>query len=98
MAKDKQKDKPITRGDILNIAFGDMCKALDKFGPGGILDLLVIYSPRDEVVYKLLLQYLTVVAIGEFLRTRPTRKVDRRTFKRLQRKGYLILWSRYEVS
>ena len=90
MPNDKQKDKPITRQDILKIAFQDMCKGLDKFGPGEILDLLVIHSRRDEVVRYLLTQYPTTVALGNFLSRMPIQKVNKRTFKRLQKRGCIV--------
>jgi hypothetical protein len=68
----------------------DMCKGLDAYGPREILDLLVINSRRDEVIYQLLVRFPTTVVLGKFLHTLPVIKVSKREFKKLQRKGCVI--------
>jgi hypothetical protein len=90
MMGDDSKEEIKSREDVFKRAFNDLCVALDKFGPKEVLDLLLIHSRRDEVVYQLLLKYPVVVSTAEFLNALPTRKVDKRTFKRLERKGCLI--------
>jgi hypothetical protein len=79
-----------SRENVLKRFYIDMRQALDKFGPKEILDLLPVNSRRDAVAEQLLLRFPAVVATGEFLNTLPTCKVDKRTFKRLEKRGYLI--------
>jgi hypothetical protein len=67
-----------------------MCVALDQYGPGEILDLLIIHSRKDPVVRDLLTRFPTVVVLGEFLHTLPIVKVNKRTLRHLERSGYLI--------
>ena len=90
MRKKESNDKPHTREEILERAFDDMCKSLDKFGPGEILDLLIAHSRQDTVVFYLLTQFPTVVAISEFLGGLRIVKTDRRTFNRLKRRGWIL--------
>lgn len=79
----KPVDKTKSKEEVFKKAFEDMCKGLDRFGPKEILNLMVIHSHRDEVVHQLLIRFPTVVALGDFLHTLPTRKVNKRTLKRL---------------
>jgi len=91
MKRNKPKEhKPEDTEDLWQRAFGDMCAGLDKFGPGEILDLLVVNAHRDRVVYELLATYPGVVTIGKFLSTLRTVKVSKRLFKKLQREGCII--------
>ena len=90
MQKKQSNDKPHTREEILERAFDDMCKSLDKFGPGEILDILITYSRQDPIVLYLLTRFPTVVAIGELLSNLPIVKVDKRTYKRLERRGWIV--------
>lgn len=90
MSRNEPEDKPKTKEEVLKKAFEDMCKGLNRFGPKEILNLMVIHSHRDDVVHHLLIQFPTVVALGDFLHTLPTRKVNKRTLKRLQRSGCIV--------
>ena len=88
--RNNPRNQSQTKEEVLKKAFEDMCKGLDKFGPKEILNLMVVHSHRDDVVHHLLVQFPTVVALGDFLRTLPVRKVDKRTFNRLQRRGWIV--------
>jgi hypothetical protein len=66
--------------DVLKRAYIDMCQALDKFGPKEISDLLTVNSRSGAVAHQLLLRFPAVVAC----------KVDKTTFKGLDKRGYLI--------
>jgi len=90
MNRNKPKDKPKSKEEVFKNAFDDMCKGLDKFGPKEILNLMVVHSHRDDIVHHLLVRFPTVVALGDFLRTLPTRKVNKRTLKRLQKSGCIV--------
>lgn len=90
MNRNKPEDKPKSKEEVFKKAFEDMCKGLDRFGPKEILNLMVVHSHRDDVVHHLLAQFPTVVALGEFLRTLPVWKVNKRTLKRLQRSGCIV--------
>jgi hypothetical protein len=90
MNRNKPDDKPKSKEEVIKKAFDDMCKGLDKFGPKEILNLLVNHSHHDDVVQQLLIQFPTVVALGEFLQTLPIRRVNKRTLKRLQRSGCIV--------
>ncbi len=90
MNRNKPEDKPKNKEEVFKKAFEDMCKGLDRFGPKEILNLMVIHSHRDDIVHRLLVQFPTVVALGDFLRTLPVWKVNKRTFKRLQRSGCIV--------
>ena len=79
-----------SREDVLKRAYIDMCQPLGKFGPKEIFDLLTLNSRRDAVAHQLLSRFPSVVVSGEFLNTLPTCKVDKRTFKGLEKRGYLI--------
>jgi len=79
-----------SREEIWDKAFTAMCKGLDAYGPKEILDLLVINSRQDEIVYQLLVRFPTVVSLSEFLHTLPVIKVDKRTYKRLKRRGCIV--------
>jgi hypothetical protein len=87
MKGDDSKDKPNSVEDVWQRAFGDMCVALDAYGPREILHLLVINSRRDEVVHQLLLRFPTVVALGDFLASLPTFKSPKRKRARKGKKG-----------
>jgi hypothetical protein len=67
-----------------------MCSALDKFGPGEILNILIANSRNDTICRDLLVRYPMVVELGNFLSRMPIQKVNKRTFKRLERKGCLL--------
>jgi hypothetical protein len=73
--------------DVYKKAFGDFCVALDAYGPREILDLLVINSRRDEIIYQLLVRFPTVVALGDFLATLPIVKSPKRKRARKGKKG-----------
>ncbi len=88
--QNENREKPHIYEEVFKGAFDDMCKALDKFGPGEILDLLIIHSRQDPVVRDLLTCFPTVVCLGELFSTLPIIKVDKRTYKRLKRRGCLI--------
>ena len=91
MKRNKPKEhKPENTEDLWQRAFGDMCAGLDKFGPGEILDLLVVNAHRDRVVYELLATYPGVVTIGKFLSTLRTVKVSKRLFKKLQKEHCIL--------
>lgn len=64
---------------ILEEASKDLCTALNKFGPNEVLDLLVIHSHNDPVLYDLLTRFPTVVALGEFLNSLPVVRMDEKT-------------------
>ena len=76
--------------EVLEKASRELFKSLDKFGPSEVLGLLVIHSHNDPVVGNLLTRFPTVVALGEFLSTLPIVRMDKRTYKRLKRRGCLI--------
>ena len=88
--RNKPEDEPKSKEEVFEKAFEDMCKGLDRFGPKEILNLMVIHSHRDDIVHHLLVQFPTVVAWSDFLHTLPVRKVNKRTFKRLQRSGCIV--------
>ena len=88
--RNKPEDKPKSKEEVFKMAFEDMCKGLDRFGPKEILNLMVVHSHRDDIVHHLLVQFPTVVAWSGFLHTLPVRKVNKRTFKRLQRSGCIV--------
>jgi hypothetical protein len=90
MNRNKSEDNPKSKEEVFKKAFEDMCKGLDRFGPKEILNLMVIHSHRDDIVHHLLVQFPTVVALGDFLRTLPVRKVNKRTLKRLQKSGCVV--------
>ena len=90
MNRNKPEDEPKSKEEVFKKAFEDMCKGLEKFGPKEILNLMVVHSHRDDVVHHSLVQFPTVVALGDFLRTLPVRKVNKRTFKRLQTSGSIV--------
>jgi hypothetical protein len=91
MNRSKLKDEPDSIEDVFQKAFGEMCSALDRFGPGEILNILIANSHHDIVCRDLLLTYPQVVATGKFLSNfRFTVKVSKRLFKKLQREGCII--------
>jgi hypothetical protein len=90
MKGDESKDNPNSVEDVFRKAFNSMCLSLDRFGPTEVLHLLIANSHNDIVCRDLLLRFPTVVVLGEFLSTLPVIKVNKRTLKRLQRKGWLI--------
>lgn len=90
MRKKQSNDKPHTREEVIERAFNDMCKSLDKFGPGEVLRILTENSLNDPICRALLLRFPTTVALGDFLYTLPVVKTDKRTFKRLRRKGWIL--------
>lgn len=91
MKGNKSKDdKPESKEEVWDKAFMAMCKGLDAYGPREILNILVENARHDEIVFHLLARFPTVVVLGEFLHSLPIQKVDKRTLKRLERKGWLI--------
>lgn len=90
MQKKEGNDKPHTREEVFQGAFDELCKALDKFGPEEILDILITNSRQDPVVFYLLTRFPTVVAISEFLSSLRTVKTDKRTFNRLRKRGWIL--------
>jgi len=85
-----EKTETNIREEVFKRAFDDMCKALDRYGPDEILDLLVIHSRTDPVACDLLTRFPTVVVLGKFLHSLPIIKVDKRTLKRLEKRGCLL--------
>ena len=91
MSRSKSKDdKPKSKEEIWDKAFLDMCKGLDAYGPREILNILVENARHDEIVFQLLSRFPTTVVLAEFLHTLPVIKVNKKTLKRLERKGWLI--------
>jgi hypothetical protein len=69
--------------EILKIAYKEMCKALNSFGSGETLRLLLELSRDDLIVNELLTRYPFIVAIGDFLIGKPIVQVDEKTFQTL---------------
>ena len=90
MNRNKPKDEPNSIEDVQQKAFGEMCSALDRFGPNEVLHILITNSRNDTICRDLLLRFPTTVALGEFLSTLPVIKVNKRTLKRLEKRGCLI--------
>jgi len=90
MKGDDSKEQIKSREEVRDEPFVVMCKALDTFGPKEILNILVENARQDEVIHQLLVQFPTVVSLSEFLHTLPVIKVDKKTYKRLERRGCLI--------
>ena len=91
MRRSKSKEnKPDSTEDVFQKAFKIMCSALDKYGPGEVLHTLVANSRNDIVCRHLLLRFPTTVALGKFLSTLPVIKVNKRTLKRLEKRGCLL--------
>ena len=88
--KKESEEKNYSREEVRDEPFVVMCKALDTFGPKEILNILVENARQDEVIHQLLVQFPTVVSLSEFLHTLPIVKVDKRTYKRLERRGCLL--------
>ena len=90
MKGDESKEQIKSREEVRDEPFVVMCKALDTFGPKEILNILVENARQDEVIHQLLVQFPTVVSLSEFLHTLPIVKVDKRTYKRLERRGWIL--------
>jgi len=90
MKGDESREQNESREEVRDEPFVVMCKALDTFGPKEILNILVENARQDEVIHQLLVQFPTVVSLSEFLHTLPIVKVDKRTYKRLERRGCLL--------
>ena len=91
MKGDKSKeDKPESREEVWDKAFMAMCKGLDAYGPREILNILVENARQDEIILQLLVRFPTVVVLGEFLHSLPIQKVNKRTLKRLEKRGCLL--------
>ena len=90
MKGDESKDKPESVEGVWQTAFNSMCLALDKYGPDQILDLLVIHSRNDTVACDLLTRFATVVVLGKFSYSLTIIKVNKRTLKRLEKRGCLL--------
>ena len=88
--KKSKEDKPEGKAEVWDKAFMAMCKGLDAYGPREILNILVENARHDEIVLQLLTRFPTVVSLGEFLHSLPIQKVNKRTLKRLEKKGWLI--------
>ena len=67
----------------LKVASKEMCKALNTFGSGETLRLLLEFSRCDPIMNELLTKYPSIVAIGDFLLGKPTVEVDQKTFETL---------------
>ena len=89
MKGDDSKEQIKNREEVRDEPFVVMCKALDTFGPREILNILVENARQDEVIHQLLVQFPTVVSLSEFLHTLPVIKVDKKTYKRLERRGLI---------
>ncbi len=88
---DKPKvDKPESGEDVLQRAYDDMCKSLNRFGPGEVLRILTENSLNDPICFALLLRFPTTVALGDFLYALPIVKTSRHTFNRLKRRGWIL--------
>jgi len=61
----------------------ELCKALNSFGSGETLRLLLEFSKDDPIVNELLIKYPSIVSIGNFLDGKPTFQVDEKTFQTL---------------
>jgi hypothetical protein len=91
MKGNKSKEhKPENREDVFQRAFGEMCKSLDRYGPAEILRILTENSRNDTICRDLLFRFPTTVALGNFLSTLPVIKVNKRTLKRIQKRGCLL--------
>ncbi len=90
MSRSKLKDKPESIEDVFQKAFNIMCSALDKYGPGEVLHTLIVNSRNNIVCRHLLVRFPTTVALGKFLSTLPVIKVNKRTLKRLEKRGCLL--------
>ena len=88
--KGESKDKVKSNKEIWDEPFFAMCKGLDAYGPREILNILVENARYDEIVFQLLSRFPTTVVLAEFLHTLPIVKVDKKTYKHLERKGWLI--------
>ena len=88
--KKESEEKNYSREEVWEEPFVVMCKALDTFGPKEILNILVENARQDEIVHQLLVQFPTVVSLSEFLHTLPVIKVNKRTLKRLEKRGCLL--------
>jgi hypothetical protein len=80
------KENPMKTGEweeTLKKASKDMCKALNNFGSGETLRLLLEFSRDDLIVNELLTTYPSIVAIGDFLLGKPIVQVDEKTFQTL---------------
>jgi hypothetical protein len=89
MNRNKPKDEPNSIEDVFQKAFGEMCSALDRFGPGEILNILTENSHNDTICLNLLTRFPTVVSLSEFLYTLPIVKVNKRMLKRLEKRGLI---------
>ena len=69
--------------ETLKSASKEMCKALNIFGSGETLRLLLEFSQYDPIVNELLTKYPAIVAIGDFLIGKPAVQVDEKTFRSL---------------
>ena len=90
MNRNKPKDEPNSIEDVQQKAFNSMCSALDKYGPEEILRILIANSDSDKICLNLLLRFPATVAFGNFLSTLPVIKVNKRTLKRLEKRGCLL--------
>ena len=89
MSRSKLKDEPDSVEDVWQKAFGEMCSALDRFGPGEVLQILIANSHNDIICRDLLLRFPTVVSLSEFLHTLPIVKVNKKMLKRLEKRGLI---------
>jgi len=90
MNRSKLKDEPDSVEDVFQKAYIEMCESLDRFGPGEVLQILIANSRNDTICRDLLTRFPVTVAFGNFLSTLRTVKVDKKTYKRLERRGWLI--------
>jgi hypothetical protein len=69
--------------ETLRKASEDLCKALNSFGSGETLRLLLEFSGDDPIVNELLTKYPSIVSIGNFIYGKPIVQVDEKTFQSL---------------
>jgi len=69
--------------EALKKASKELYKALNNFGSGETLRLLLEFSKDDLIVNELLTKYPFIVATGDFLIGKPTVQVDPKTFQTL---------------
>ena len=69
--------------NVLEQASKDMCRALNSFGTGETLRLLLEFSRNDPIVNELLVKYPSIIAVGDFLNGKPTVQDDEKTFQTL---------------
>ena len=90
MNRNKPKDEPNNIDDVQQKSFNSMIDSLNRYGPTEVLHILTENSHNDQICLNLLMRFPTVVSLSEFLHTLPIIKVNKKVFKKLQKKGYVI--------